>query len=429
MLRYFNHIITVLAIISLLWCCSAKEQKQPSLRDLSRQGQIAYKNGDYQTFLHSMQQINKQIPQHPGTRYNIACGFALTGQIDSAFSILQRFADQGLYFNTAADSDLAALWNHPDNQSLQNKMNLHLQAVGKGITAFEINEPDLFPEGIAFDAKSQSFFISSIHKRKVVRRDADGRVSDFITYKTLPLWSVFAMQVDPERRLLWLCTTALPQMTGFVDSLSGKSAVLAVNIDSGELVNRFQNDDTLHHNLSDLTLNERGEVYVVDAAAMQIMHITPEKGMQRLQLDASFRATQGIAYDSQSNHLFVSDYSLGIYRIDLDDGSCHLLAQNPKICSSGVDGLYFHNNALIAIQNGIRPHRVVKFDLNAPQTKIVNYQVLEANHRSFDEPTLGLIKDGDFYFIANSQWGRYDKSGKPLPIDQLKNPLILHTTL
>ena len=37
--------------------------------------------------------------------------------------------------------------------------------------AFRITEKDLIPEGIAYDATSKSFFVSSIHKNKILRID------------------------------------------------------------------------------------------------------------------------------------------------------------------------------------------------------------------------------------------------------------------
>jgi hypothetical protein len=49
--------------------------------------------------------------------------------------------------------------------------------------------------------------------------------------------------------------------------------------------------------------------------------------------------------------------------------------------------------------------------------------VLAANLPEFDEPTLGVVHDGGFYFVANSHWNRFDRENN-LP-DGLEGPIVL----
>ena len=93
----------------------------------------------------------------------------------------------------------------------------------------------------------------------------------------------------------------------------------------------------------------------------------------------------------------------------------------------GIDGLYRHGNELIAIQNGARPHRVVALQLSENGVAISGSRLLASNLEQFDEPTLGVIRGGDFYFVANSHWNRFDRENK-LP-DGLSGPIILRLSL
>ena len=45
----------------------------------------------------------------------------------------------------------------------------------------------------------------------------------------------------------------------------------------------------------------------------------------------------------------------------------------------------------------------------------------------FDEPTLGVVRGDDFYFVANSHWNRFDAENR-LP-DGLSGPIILKVRL
>ena len=93
----------------------------------------------------------------------------------------------------------------------------------------------------------------------------------------------------------------------------------------------------------------------------------------------------------------------------------------------GIDGLYRYGDELIAIQNGIRPHRVVAFTLSDDGGAVTASRVLAANLADFDEPTLGVVSGGDFYFVANSHWNRFDRENR-LP-DDLSGPVILKLDL
>jgi len=85
--------------------------------------------------------------------------------------------------------------------------------------------------------------------------------------------------------------------------------------------------------------------------------------------------------------------------------------------------LYRHGNELIAIQNGIRPHRVVAYRLSDDGVSIEASRTLASNLPEFDEPTLGVVRGDDFYFVANSHWNRFDTENR-LP-DGLSGPIIL----
>jgi hypothetical protein len=77
----------------------------------------------------------------------------------------------------------------------------------------------------------------------------------------------------------------------------------------------------------------------------------------------------------------------------------------------------------VAIQNGIRPHRVVSMRLAANGLEVDDTRILAANLPAFDEPTLGAMRADLFYFVANSHWNRFDQENR-LP-DGLSGPIVL----
>src|SRR6185369_15016956 len=88
--------------------------------------------------------------------------------------------------------------------------------------AFTLAETDLFPEGIAYDPVDRAFFLSSLHKRKIVRvrlrANRDPMVEDFTVQAQDGLYSTLGMKVDAARRILWVCSSAESFMQGYSDA-------------------------------------------------------------------------------------------------------------------------------------------------------------------------------------------------------------------
>jgi hypothetical protein len=106
----------------------------------------------------------------------------------------------------------------------------------------------------------------------------------------------------------------------------------------------------------------------------------------------------------------VPDHALGIARVDTRTGAVSWLTASPDIALSGIDGLYLIRGALIAIQNGTRPPRVVRLALSPDGGSVVAATVLAASPE-LGEPTHGAIVDDQLWFLANSGWSRFSDDG------------------
>ncbi len=100
-----------------------------------------------------------------------------------------------------------------------------------------------------------------------------------------------------------------------------------------------------------------------------------------------------------------------------------------SVLALGIDGLYFHQGSLIGIQNGVTPHRVARFTLSPAGDRLLRAEVLERAHPRYAEPTLGVLVDGDLYYVANAQWERFGEDGRIEQPDSLERPVVLRLRL
>jgi hypothetical protein len=134
---------------------------------------------------------------------------------------------------------------------------------------------------------------------------------------------------------------------------------------------------------------------------------------------------QGIAPAPGARVVFVADYSHGLLKVDVYSGEVVRLADAPGSTTLGVDGISWHDGALIAVQNGVAPPRIMRFELDSTWTKIVRADVLDRNLPVADEPTIGTIVGDEFVYVANSQWEKYDETGQRVPRTTLRRPVLI----
>lgn len=389
------------------------------------------RQNNYPKSIEELVAANNLRPNYPRYLYALARVYSSSGETAKALDLLRRLASFKIHFDIEKDSSFAHLFKLDQFTKLKNEFISNLSPVVKSEIVFSLKEKDLLTEGIAYNPVTGRFYISSVHKGKIIEVNSSGGWRDFVKERDHGLWANFGLTVDVRRQILWACSGAVEQTRHVDTSDIGKSGLIAYNLKNGKLIRKFLITDTkTGHLLGDLTLNSNGDVYTTDSKAKIIYKLARGKNkIEEFYKSKDFVSLQGLAFSGDGKFLYVADYSSGLHRINLKTKEKIVLSYPNDLMVLGIDGLYLYKNSLIAIQNGANPHRVLKLDLNDKGTGISAWKILESNNPLFDEPTLGLIRGNDFYFIANSQWENFDEKGEVKFADRLKDPVILKLSL
>ena len=397
-------------------------------RELERAAIASYRVKDYAAFLRDIKQAADLRPDLPRLIYNLAGAYALNGKTDESVALIDRLIAMGVFFDFEKDDDFASLGTSRLAE-ISNRARVNNVAINASTRAFTLPDREMIPEGIAYDPFSRRFFVGSIHQGRIMSVDENGKSTDFST-ATDGLWSVSGMTVDADRRILWATTSSFPQFEGYKPAEKGRAGLFKYDLVTGKLLERFfapAGDG--EHALGDLTLDRTGRVYITDSISPVIYAIAPNgKVLETFIRDATFSSLNGITFDTSGKTLYVSDYTNGIYKVDVLSKKFVQVKPSRNVTLIGIDGLYFFRGDLIATQNGVSPQRVVRFSLNTAKTEIAASKTLEANHPDFLEPTLGVIVKGDLFYVANSQWPLIDEKGV-LAKARLREPVILKLKL
>ena len=390
----------------------------------------AYQAKDYSAFLENMKLAAELRPNHPRLMFNLAAAYALNDRPNEALLWLGRLADMGLIFPAATDGDLASLKGAAEFQTILKKIERNKAPVNNAEPAFVLREKGFIPEGIAYDAATETFYLGSVYRRKIVSVDRKGEVKEFAGPRD-GLWSVLGMRVDAARRLLWVATAAQRQMSDYREEENGASGLFKFDLRTGKLLKKYLLPNKPHpHLLGDLVINTRGVVFATDSVTPAV-YAVPRGADQLVPLvaGAPFASPQGLALTPDERNLLVADYANGLFVVNLLTLKITKVAPAPNSTLLGIDGIYWHKGSLLAVQNGVNPPRLVRLFPSGDLTRVERLEVIEANNPAFDEPTLGVLVKDTFYLIANSQWGAIDDKGQLAPPDKLKEHVVLKINL
>lgn len=383
------------------------------IRQAYQEGTQAYKDGNYELFRDRMFFIDSLRPNYPAIVYNLAAGYALTNRPSKSIEKMNQYILMNATKKFRDDTDFQSIVKTPPFSSIEEKQKeLNEIKAPKRIVSHDILSSH--PESITYAKKEKAFYIGGVRDGDIWKIPLNGKPIRWIK-STENSWSVMGTKVSPDNKYLWVCTSSLTNYSSFEESKKGYASVLQYDLKSRERLQTFTKSG--NHNFGDLVIDKKGNVYISDGSANKIYHINKEKNALEEFIDLSKIAfnLQGLTFDEAQEHLYVSDYIDGIYKLNLLSKVVNKLEiTTNNILLKGIDGLYYKNGYLIGLHNGTNPNRVVKYQLSNDQNKIISKTTL-AQAGELGEPTQGVWIKNDFHFIMNSPWGDYNQEGEFIP--------------
>jgi sugar lactone lactonase YvrE len=383
----------------------------PQLAVLAQRYQAA---ADWRNYAAVTERMLVLRPQAGRLRYELSAAYASLGNMEKAYDALLKLQTAGWGFDPKSDPRFRSLhgvelWGH-----INAGLDANRAPFGSGKVAFELPAEDWLVETIAYDPARTEFLLGTVRTGEVLRADARGKTRAFIKPDAENgLYGVLDLALDAERDVLWVATAAMPHVKHVKAEDYGLAALVKFQLSTGKLLERAPlPGDGNPHVFASVASNGRS-VFVADVTTNRVLQYGAG-GYNVVMQHPKITALRGLTLSGDGKLLYFADHEQGIFGIDLGTGAAFDMRHSPNASVFGIDALYWYDDTLIAVQNGMNPRRVIRYSLDKSGRVIRRIQTLDGARPELSAPTRGTIAGERFYFIANSQKNRYDRYGIPV---------------
>lgn len=265
----------------------------------------------------------------------------------------------------------------------------------------------VFPEGIAYEQRTQRVFVSSTTNGTVFAgHSSDDALTTFLAPGGDGRTTAIGLDVDDDGHLF-----VAGGGTGFVFVYDASSGALLAKLSGGS-------SPTF---INDIAVDKDGHAYITDSMSPVIYRVVPdgtggytlERWLELAGTPIQYRMgfnLNGIVASSNGKFLYTVQSNTGLlFRIDIETKEIVQLDVGGALFMAG-DGLWLHDNSLYVLQNSLE--LITKIRLNPNQA--TGTVVSQTTDPSFMFPTSLVIARGRM-LVVNSQFDRRAAANPVLP--------------
>jgi len=384
----------------------------------------AYAAEDFTLFRTVLERIHEKRPNNGEYMYQLVIAYALLDEKSKAYELMLGMQQQGLSYDFSLTDSTMNIRGTEVFEYVNDLMKMAGEPVGESEPVFTLPESVALPESITWDESRQKFLIGTVAEGGIYAVGKDGQINELLKADNENgMWAVFDILVDLSRNRLWVSSAATPKFTGFTPTDKGRSALFEFNLETLQLVHRYPVPvDGRPHVLGSMVLGPDGDIFIVDRVLPIIYSKSAdEKKLKAVMASRDMISMRGAAMKPDGTMMYVADRELGVLVVDIKGGRAGKLAVPDTFNIGGIDGLYLWNDHLIVIQNGGKPQRVMRLQLDSTGTQVVAVRPLAVAQAEFDFPSFGTLRGEDLYYFASSESSK--SKGQAKAVTVLRTPL------
>lgn len=439
-----KHILSLAALLAVVPCIALAQTPQAGAGDPSVEANVAQINDPAvltQLVAHSRQSgdqeaeraaLDRRIALRPhigAYKLDKALTLAREDRKSEAYTLLIELQNTGYAYDLRNDKRFANISETEVWSYILDNLDANRAPYGSGTLAYTLPREDLLLESLTYDTSREKLLVGSARDGKVYVVAEDGKLTPLAgADQQNGMWSVLDLVVDAERGFLWVASTALPHFKDYdAEKHLGRAGIFKFDLKTGKFIKHFLSPPAQAGQpffLTSIVLGKDGEVYAADGVNRVLYQVRDDQFRRVLHMPM-LTAISSITVSGDGKNLYMADPQLGIIGVELATLKPFDVRVPQRLSLEGISSLNWHNGALIVVQAGMNPKRVMRFPMSAEGNIIVDVIPLEANHPQFGTLGSATIQGAGLLLIANEQKDNYDRFGLLRNKDKLEGTRIL----
>mgnify|MGYP000663437885 CR=1 FL=1 len=384
-----------------------QQQRMPNVLELRQQANAAYKAGDAATYYQAATLLNRMRPYNDEYMAMVVVGAALQGDRSAAYEMMLRMQQQGLAQDFDATDDTESIRGTQAYSYVNDLLKRASEPAGNAEPLFTLPEDVLLPTSIAWDASRERYLVGDAREGAILSVDEDGQAETLVAATAENgLQGIYSLLVDEDANRLWVTSNPTQVFAGFDPEKAGPAELIEFSLDDMAVVGRYPVPaDGKPHRLGDMIRTPAGDIYIADGVLPLIYRLVAgESQLQPFVAAGGMISLRGFALSDDGRHAYLADYEMGIMGFDLVEKKAFRVKAPATLNLGGIEGLFFWNDHLVIIQNGISPQRIMRLKLNDTGDEIKEVAPLAVALEMFNKPDFGTMIGDELVFFANSHW-------------------------
>jgi hypothetical protein len=353
---------------------------------------------DVSRFLELTRQLTDWAPANPPLRFLHAEALAMSGRTGPAIVELRWLATHGYHYAFWERGSFASLPADPATTALREATTRNGQPSGLLAQVIRIDPADLDAEGI--DAAGSEWILGSMANGSLYRVDRAGTATQ-VWRETAPSRRILGVRNDAARKVVWACSTG-------PNDAEPQSELLRISLQPGR-VERFRLPDS-RTLCNDVALLPDGTVAISDSQRGAIWQLATTGTWRTLAGPGTFGYPNGLTWLDAAQRLVVTDLR-GLWTIDLASARIAAVDAPEGTFVGGIDGLYASDGKLWAMQNGLRPHRVLRIALTKDAARVERIEIIASNLPDLADMTTAAVSRRGVTVLAGRRLVQLVSSG------------------
>ncbi len=396
----------------------AKKKITESVAELEENSRQSYADGKYVRYYVANMKLHELRPYEPSYLENIIAACALVGRQRTAYHFLLQMQRQGFSYDLSENPDTESIRQTEVWEYLNGLMIEAGVPSGRGDVVFTLPAELSSPAALAWDESRGRFLVGTENNGSVVAFAQDGSIQVLIKANDENgLWAIRGLFADSENNRLWVSSAAVPVFSAYQASDKGRGALFEFDLETLELKGRYDVPlDGQAHELGPIAVSGDGDIYIVDLAQPMVFRKTAKgEHLEAFVGNKTMVGLRDLAVSPDSGKLYIADSAMGIMVVDPAQQTSAILTGPENMNLGAISGLFYSKGKLIMIQNGFQPQRIMRLELDASGSNVVEIIPLAIALDEFDRPAFGTVKGDEVYYFANP--------GEDQPVKILKTPL------